>query len=95
MADVRSDGTERLVAGSTSYTLPSSTGASGVAFNRSGLMVGGADAMMRVRLNAGAEQVESLERLSGEGLTPIRAVAVSPAGETYFCTETALGRLLQ
>jgi len=89
LADVRSDGSEQLIAGSRRYALPEWTGASAVAFLGDALLVAGADAMLRVRFNADGEAVQGVERLvEGEGLTPVRVVAVSPAGEIYFCTET-------
>jgi len=57
-------------------------------------MVAGAESMLRVQIAAGSEQVETVERLAGgEGLTPVRVVAVSPSGAIYFCTETTLNRL--
>ncbi len=94
VADMRADGSEQLVAGSTHFTLPSDTGASAMAFARSTLMVAGAEAMLRVQIGE-SQQVETVERLvGGEGLTPVRVVAVSPAGEIYFATETTLGRVL-
>jgi glucose/arabinose dehydrogenase len=93
-ADMRADGSEQLVVGSTRVRLPSATGVSAVAFFRNSLIVAGAESMLRVQIAAGSEQVETVERLAGgEGLTPVRVVAVSPAGETYFATETTLGRL--
>jgi len=89
LADVRSDGSEQLIAGSRRYALPESTGTSAVAFLGDALLVAGADAMLRVRFNADGEAVQGVERLvEGEGLTPVRVVAVSPVGEIYFCTET-------
>jgi len=94
LADVRSDGSEQLIAGSRRYALPEWTGASAVAFLGDALIVAGTDALLRVRVDADGEAVQAVERLlEGEGLTPVRVVAVSPAGEIYFCTETALGRL--
>jgi glucose/arabinose dehydrogenase len=90
LADVRSDGSEQLIAGSRGYALPEWTGASAVAFLGNALIVAGTDAMLRVRFDADGETVQAVERLvEGEGLTPVRVVAVSPAGEIYFCTDTS------
>jgi glucose/arabinose dehydrogenase len=50
--------------------------------------------ILRVRLDAASAAPTAAERLLQDHDTPVRVVAVDPRGEIYFCTSTALGRMI-
>ncbi len=86
------------------YTLPRLTGASAVTFYRGALIAGFAGDLLvagdegrhllRLRFAAdGSSRLIASERLLQDRVGPIRAVAVGPLGEIYFCTPDAVGRL--
>lgn len=104
LADAGANGVERLVVADRAYPLRDGSGAVSMAFYRGALMPGfredllvapgDAPHLLRVRVDRASRVLDVRERLVLADQGAVRVVAVSPAGEIYFSTETALGRLM-